>query len=458
MLEFLQHPFLILALAIAVVFVLIIALRINAFLALITAATVVGVLSANIPFAEVMGRVAGHFGAMCAKIGIVIALAALIGQCMMESGAADKIVRVFVRLLGAERVSLSMVSASGVLAIPVFFDTVFYLMVPLARAMRIRTGKNYLLYIMCVAAGGTVTHSLVPPTPGPLTMAANLDIDLGVMIIVGALFAVPAMAAGWLFSIYMNRRMEVPFRETAGMSLADLEKLAHSRDEELPGFLHSLLPIALPVALITSKTIADAVDKTSRFAEIAAFLGDPNFALLLSAAISLHLVAKFRGLNLRQLSATVETAFASGGLIILITAGGGAFGGMLKDAGVGDTLRGLASSYETSLVILLMGFLLSVLFKIAQGSGTVAMTTVSAIMAGVVMGQQLDFHLVYLALVIGAGSLVGSWMNDSGFWVFAKMSGLTEAEALKTWTPLLAVLGLAAFVASVIGAVLVPLA
>ncbi|MCP5110247.1 MAG: gluconate permease, partial [bacterium] len=413
--------------------------------------------SASIPFAEVMGRVAGHFGEMCAKIGIVIALAALIGQCMMESGAADKVVRVFVRVLGADRVSLSMVSASGVLSIPVFFDTVFYLMVPLARAMRIRTGKNYLLYIMAVAAGGVVTHSLVPPTPGPLTMAANLEIDLGIMIIVGTIFAIPTMFAGWLFAIYMNRRTQVPFRETAGMSLADLKKLADSRDEELPGFLHSLLPIALPVMLITSKTIADAIDKTSRFAEIAAFLGDPNFALLLSAAVSLHLVAKYRRLSLRQLSSTVETAFASGGLIILITAGGGAFGGMLKDAGVGDTLRGLASSYESSLVILVMGFLLSVLFKIAQGSGTVAMTTVSAIMFGVVGGATLDYHLVYLALVIGSGSLVGSWMNDSGFWIFAKMSGLTETEALKSWTPLLAVLGLAGFIASMLGAVLVPM-
>ena len=385
----------------------------------------------------------------------MIALAALIGQCMMESGAADKIVRVFVRLLGVERVSLSMLSSSGVLAIPVFFDTVFYLMVPLARAMRIRTGKNYLLYIMAVAAGGTVAHSLVPPTPGPLAMAANLDIDLGVMIIAGIIFAIPTMTAGWLFAVYRNRHVDIPFRETPGMSIADLKKLADAEDKDLPGFFHSLLPIALPVVLITSFTMARAIDETSRFAEITAFLGNPNFALLLSTAVSMHLLAKYRGYSLRELAGTVETAFMSGGLIILITAGGGAFGGMLKEAGVGDTLGGLADKFQISLLVL--SFLVSVLFKVAQGSGTVAMMTTSAIMADLVTGNPLGHHIVYIALAIGSGSLVGSWMNDSGFWVFAKMSGLTEAEALKTWTPLLAVLGLTGFVATLIGAMLVPM-
>ena len=167
------HPLVVLVIAIAVVFFLIIRLKINAFIALITAAITVGVLSSKVPLGEVMPSVATEFGGVCAGIGIVIALAALIGQCLMESGAADKIVRVFVRALGEKNSSLSLLSSGYVLSVPVFFDTVFYLLVPLARAMRIRMGKHYVLFLMAISAGGAVTHSMVPPTPGPVFLFAS---------------------------------------------------------------------------------------------------------------------------------------------------------------------------------------------------------------------------------------------------------------------------------------------
>ena len=157
------HPLLVLVIAIAVVFVLIIRLKINAFMALITAATTVGLLSSTVGLGEVMPEVAGAFGRVCGGIGIVIALAALIGQCLMESGAADRIVRVFVRALGEKHASLSLIASGYVLSVPVFFDTVFYLLVPLARAMRVRMGRNYVLFVMAICAGGAVTHTMVPP-------------------------------------------------------------------------------------------------------------------------------------------------------------------------------------------------------------------------------------------------------------------------------------------------------
>ena len=151
------HPLVVLVIAIFVVFLLIIRLKINAFIALITAAMTVGVLSSQVGWAEVMPEVAAAFGRVCGGIGIVIALAALIGQCLMESGAADKIVRVFVRSLGEKNASLSLMSSGYVLSVPVFFDTVFYLLVPLARAMRVRTGKNYLLFLMAISAARSRT-------------------------------------------------------------------------------------------------------------------------------------------------------------------------------------------------------------------------------------------------------------------------------------------------------------
>lgn len=448
-------PLAILGIAIAVVFVLILVLRINAFIALITAAATVGILSPVVPLGQVMPSVAEEFGGVCGSIAIVIALAALIGQCLMESGAADKIVRVFVRALGEKRASLSLLSSGYVLSVPVFFDTVFYLLVPLARAMRIRTGNHYLLFLMAISAGGAVTHSMVPPTPGPLAMAATLDIDLGTMIMVGAVIALPMSLVGWLFGVLRDRQIDVPLRETQGLTLEELEALARRAEERLPSFFMSMLPIVLPVVLIASNTLAGALGVEGALREITAFLGNPNFALLASAAVSLTLLAKQKGYTLAQLAKPVETALASGGLIILITAGGGSFGKMLVRAEVGEVIGGM--SQEFGVPLLMLSFLLGALLKVAQGSGTVAMITVSTIMAPLVTGTSIGFHPVYVACAIGSGSLVGSWMNDSGFWVYKQMSGLTETEALRTWTPLLAVMGLVGFVVTQVAAILLPL-
>ncbi len=448
-------PVAILVVAVAVVFVLIIRFKINAFLALIVAAMTVGLLSPQVELARTMPMVAGRFGDVCGRIGIVIALAALVGFCLMESGGADKITRVFVRLLGEKRSSLSLLVSGYVLAIPVFFDTVFYLLVPLARAMRIRTGKNYLLFVMAICAGGTITHSLVPPTPGPLAAASTLGVDLGVMILTGCIVGLPMAAVGWMFSAYMDRALPVPFRETPGLSLAELEELANRSDEHLPGFLHSLAPIALPVLMITSNTVAQAVAPATGIAKVTAFLGDPNFALLVATVISLHMLAHQKRLTLSELAGRVEAAFSNAGLIILITAAGGAFGGMLVEAGVGKALSDLSKQYQVP--VLLLGFLLAGLMKLAQGSGTVAIITTSSIVAPLLVEAPPPYHNVYVAMAIGSGALVGSWMNDSGFWVYKQMSGLTEGEALKTWTPLLAVLGFTGFLTVVVASTLVPL-
>ena len=449
------HPLIVLLIAIAVVFILIIRMKINAFMALITAAMTVGLLSSTVSLGDVMPEVAGAFGRVCGGIGIVIALAALIGQCLMESGAADKITRVFVRALGEKNASLSMLSSGYVLSVPVFFDTVFYLLIPLARAMRVRTGKNYVLFVMAICAGGAVTHTMVPPTPGPLAMALTLNIDLGVMILVGAVIGILMSIVGWLFAVNRDKALDIPLRETTGLSLDELKDLAHRDESRLPSFFMSMLPIVLPVLFITSNTAANAIDKESAIAGVTSFLGNPNFALLVSAAISLYMLAKQKGYSLAELAKPVETAFASGGLIILITAAGGSFGGMLVRAEVGKTLGDLAQ--EFGIPFLLLSFLLGTLIKIAQGSGTVTMITVSSIMAPLIVASPPPFHPVYVACAIGSGSLVGSWMNDSGFWVYKQMSGFTEMEGLKTWTPLLAVMGVAGYVLTQVFAIIVPL-
>ncbi|VAX36848.1 sugar and carbohydrate transporters, partial [hydrothermal vent metagenome] len=248
-----EYPLLILAIGIVSVLGMIIFLRINAFIALITAAIIVSLLAAGAT-EEKISRVATAFGKYAGNIGIVIALAAVIGKCMMDSGAADKVVRTFLDWLGEKRSSVALMSSGFVLAVPVFFDTVFYLLVPLARSLYRKTNRHYVKYIIAIAAGGAITHTLVPPTPGPLLMAANLNIDVGAMIIVGVLVAIPAAIAGLIFASFMDKRLDIPMR-----SQSMVDEPEPLPDDQLPSLLMSLLPVLLPVLMISVNTILSTV-------------------------------------------------------------------------------------------------------------------------------------------------------------------------------------------------------
>ena len=458
------HPLIILALGMLTVILMIALLRMNAFIALITSAVVVSLLAPG-ELAEKISRVAVAFGSTAGSIGIVIALAVVIGKCMMDSGAADRIVRGFLSLLGEKRCSTALMASGFVLSVPVFFDTVFYLLVPLARSMHRRTNKHYLKYAMAITAGGVITHCLVPPTPGPLIMADNLDIDIGSLIMIGAMVALPAAVVGMFFSGWADRRMNIPMRPLGG-ELSEPEPL---QDDQLPGLLVSLLPIILPVLLVSTNTIVHTMaegaaegSSLSRAAGIAAVLGDVNLAMLISAAIAMLMLKSKRTLTNAQLAKVVEVSLMSGGMIILITAAGGAFGAMLKAAQIGPAIESLFKGSSTQptggLMLLGLGAFIASMIKTAQGSCTVAMITASAMIAAMVASTEtLGYHPAYLATAIGGGSMIGSWMNDSGFWIFVKMTGLTEVEGLKSWTPLLAIVGFAAVVVSFLLAIILPM-
>ncbi len=445
------HPLALLLIGLVTVVGLIIRWRVHAFLALIAAALVVSLLSPG-EWVDKIARVATAFGQTTAGIGIVIALAAIIGLCMLESGAADRIVRWLLDRLGEKRSATALMTGGFILAVPVFFDTVFYLLVPLARSMFRRTGRNYLKYLMAIAAGAAITHTLVPPTPGPLVMAANLNIDLGVMTLAGLAVAVPSVVVGMGYAVWLNRRLEVPMR-----AIDDHVESEPMPADALPTLGHSLLPIILPVVLIAGNTLAQTTASGSGIASLFAVIGNANFAMFTAAAVAIGLYIRHRRLESDPVPRLVERALMSGGVIILITAAGGAFGAMLKTAGIGDALGAYFGGEQAGgFVVLFLGFGVSALFKISQGSSTVAMITASAMLASMIESTGLPFNPAYLATAIGSGALVGSWMNDSGFWIFTKMGGLTEVEALKSWTPLLVVLGFAGLATSTLLAWLLP--
>jgi GntP family gluconate:H+ symporter len=250
----------------------------------------------------------------------------------------------------------------------------------------------------------------------------------------------------------INKRMDIPMRPYAGET--EPEPLD---DDQLPSFSISFAPIALPIILISLNTIVGTLKVGGPMAQIAAVLGHRDSALLLAAAVAMFVLVRQRKLSLKELASKSETALMSAGMIILITAAGGAFGAMLREAGIKDVLQEAVGA-QGGLVILLMAAVVASVMKFAQGSGTVSMiTTVSIFAAMDISPQMLGCNPVYLAMAIGSGSLVGDWMNNSGFWIFARMGGLTEIETLKSWTILTAALGVIGLGFTLLFAYLLPM-
>ena len=416
-------------------------------------------------------RFSTGFGDTCRKIGILIAMASVIGTCLLESGAARRIVDSTGRMVGERNTPLAFTISGFVVGIPVFFDTVFYLLMPLARAMRIRTGRNYLLYVMSIVIGATMAHSLVPPTPGPLLVVSAIDgVSVGQMMLGGLVVGMITVASGFLYCLWANRVWEIPLRNVAGAdgestnddgltTTQDADEVATDTvTREAPSLLASLTPILLPVLLLALKTFADSpTGSQSTWVDsirpVIDFLGDKNIALVIAATIALGILWWH---NHRHGSekpfAGIQPALASGGLIILITAAGGAFGHVLRQCGIADAIQARFPATQDGMVLLLFAFAVTAIVRFAQGSATVAMITGVSIVGPLAAGIELPYHPVYLALAIGCGSKPLPWMNDSGFWIVGRMSGMTEAETLKTFSATLTIMGIVGLLVTLAGA------
>lgn len=430
-------PFAVLLFGILAVVVMISKFKLHPFVALILSAIIVGLISASVPGAEGVPHLVRaietpmlEFGNVAGKIAWVIALAAIIGTAMMESGAAQRIVNWLIGALGENRAALALLLSGFLLSIPVFFDTVFFLLIPLAIALAQKTGKNYVLYVMAIGGGAAITHSLVPPTPGPLIMADTLQIDLGLTILGGLAAGILPAIATLIVGKRMNARLDIPVR----VGLANIDS-----SQPQPGLFMSLLPVVVPIVLISIASITDVA--TGSTPPIIAFWGNKNVAMALGTMIALWLWAKNKQLDAKTLWHEAAKPLEIAGVIILITSAGGAFGAMIKHSGIGDAIAIATENFHIHYIIL--AWLIAAAMKTAQGSSTVALITTSSIMYALIgTGQDLPYHPMYILLAIGFGGLFISWMNDSGFWVVARLSGFTEGEALKTWTVLLAIISL----------------
>ncbi len=397
-------------------------------------------------------RLASAMGDTAGKIGILIALASIIGQCLLESGAAATIVDSVLKVTGNRRAPEAIAASSFIIGIPVFFDTVFYLMVPLARSLREKLGRDYVLFLMAIVAGGSIAHSLVPPTPGPLQVAEIIGVDIGTMMIAGLAIGGCSSFVSLLAARTINHFVDVPLRPLDNSS----DEGVVNENAPRPGFVLSILPILIPVILIGAGSISDYQKKSGRwtstaFTETISVLCDKNIAIAIGAALAM-LLLRYCPENKRR--TLVNRSLSSAGNIILITAAGGAFGAMLYQAGIAGAIRDLTTGVP-GLGLLGIAFLVTASIRTLQGSATIAMITAAGVLKGFA-DESLPFHPVYLAMAIGAGSKPISWMTDSGFWVMTRMSGMTEAEGLKVVSPMTTAMGFSALFFTLIGAWLFP--
>lgn len=431
-------PLGILIVALVVVVGGVLAFKLHPFLILIIAAFVVALLTPNADasLAAPGQRVAEGFGKTALDIGIVIAMASILGTCLSAAGGAQRIVISIQRFVGERHTPLALLLAGFVLGIPMFAETVFYLLLPLARAAWDRTGRHYLLCVLSIVAGATMTHSLVPPTPGPLFVADALNVDMATMIGVGSVVGLIAALAGYAYACWADQRWPLQPKRAgqaaeSGDEHAPSDEAPPAAPATLPALWAALLPILLPVVLISLESVSRSAPAMFSPTALSAIrlVGEKNVALSLAALAAIVVLHRAGG-GMSAVRRTIAEAVTEAGGIILVIAAGGALGGALRQAGLAQLSTGLATG--AGIAVIPIAWLVTAIIRMAQGSATVAMITAAGVMGPIVLDGSLACHPVYVAVAIGCGSKIGMWMNDSGFWVISRMSGMSETQTLRS--------------------------
>ncbi len=407
--------------------------RMNAFLVLVCAAFGAGIAS-GLPPMEVVSTVTGGFGSILGYIGIVIIAGTIIGTILEKSRATTTIADTVLSLVGESRAPLAMAITGAVVSISVFCDSGFVILSSLNRTLARRTGASMSGLAVALSTGLYATHTFVPPTPGPIAAAGTIGADIGLVIILGLIVSVPAVAVGYLWSIYSGKKYYID---------PGPEQVIDDLPETLPGVFASFAPVIIPIVLITLKSVADY--PTFPFGEGAFktgldFFGAPSVALLLGVFLALRLIPSWRE---EYLDGWVGEGLRNAASIVMITGAGGAFGAVLKATDIGAIIGGGLADYNIGI---LLPFVIAVAFKTAQGSSTVAIITSAALVAPMLgdLGLASPVGKALTVMAVGSGAMIVSHANDSYFWVVSQFSGMDAPTAYKTHTVATALQGVTA--------------
>ncbi|MFC0309743.1 gluconate:H+ symporter [Gallibacterium trehalosifermentans] len=422
-----------LIIAVAVLLYLVLRTRVHAFIAMLIASAIAGLVG-GLNASDTLSVISKGFGGTLGSIGLVIGLGVMMGSILEVSGAAEKMAYSFIKFLGKKREEWALAITGYVVSIPIFVDSAFVILYPVAKALA-KNGKRSLLTLGVALAGGlVVTHHTVPPTPGPLGVAGLFGVDVGAMLLLGMLFAIPAVIgmilyAKWLDKKYPEFNQQV-FSEEELKHKYD-NYIAEKEKKDLPSLTLSMLPIILPIVLIFIKAIVDLLIKQKVFPEMAnsslyqiiAFVGSPIVALAISVLVAVY--SLLPNVDKHTTSLHLEEGVKTAGIILLVTGAGGALGAVLRDSGAGKQLAEQVAALPISPI--LIPFIVSTLVRFIQGSGTVAMVTAASISAPILMSLP-NVNMLLAAQAATMGSLFFGYFNDSLFWVVNRMMGISEVK------------------------------
>lgn len=435
---------LIVAAGVAMLLLMVLKFKLSAFISLLITAIFVGIM-AGMPLNEITASIQEGMGSTLGFVATVVGLGAIFGQMLESSGGARSLANYLLRVFGTEKASWALMLTGFLVGIPIFLDVGLIILIPIVYAISRNTKRSLLFYAIPLLAGLAATHTMVPPTPGPVAVAEILGAELGWVVIFGLIVGLPsAIIAGPVFGKIIAKKIFVPVPDI----LQEVKTDPGADSTKPPSFGIVAFLICLPLFLILMSTfiklgVEKSVLEASLLTELLVFLGHPFTALILATlcSILLCLKQKIPGQDILELS---TKALGPAGIIILITGAGGVLKQILVDSGIGKIL---AESIEgSSFPVIVLAWLLAAVVRVTQGSATVAMITAAGIIAPII--ELINPGQAYIALIvvaIGAGATILSHVNDSGFWIVSKYLGMNEKQTLRSWTvmeTILAVSGL----------------
>ncbi len=437
------------AAAVAVLLVLIIGARVHAFLALVLVSALTA-LAAGVPFEAVVPTMLSGFGGTLASVALLVGLGAMLGRMLELSGGAQVLTDALVQRFGEDRAPLALGVASLLMGFPIFFDAGLVVMLPIIFAVARRLGGSVLTYAFPAAVAFSVMHIFVPPHPGPVAASGLLGADVGLVVLLGLLIAIPAwILVGRVFGGWVGRTYDLPVPEILRGTDHDDDAAAFRSD---PTVRTTLSLLALPLVLIFLNTglnalaTAGVVSLEDGWVRGLRLLGETPVALLITVFVAMYVLAWRHGRDRGLVDRVVDGALGPICAIVLITGAGGMFGGVLRSTGIGGAIAESLDSLGLPLIV--AGFVIAAIVRIAQGSATVALTTAAALVQPAVQAAT-DLNagqLAAMVLALAAGSVFAGHVNDSGFWLVSRFFGMDTATTLKTWTVGQALIGVVGFV------------
>lgn len=421
-------------------------LKVHPFISLIVAAFFVGI-AAGLPLVDVVRFVNEGFGGLMTSIGLVIVAGTIIGVILEKSGAAYRMAEVVLRVIGEKRPQLAMSVIGYIVSIPVFCDSGYVILSSLKKALAKRAQVAVASMAVALATGLFATHTLVPPTPGPIAAAGNIGASdyLGTVILVGLIIAIPAVLVGYIWAVKVGSKIHVEEDAEA----LDYDEIIASFGK-MPSALKSFLPLVVPIALIAMGSIATAFGGEGGVTSFFQFLGSPTVALFLGVFAALPLLPAY---DEKTLTGWVGEGLKEAAPILLITGAGGAFGTVIRNTGVADQLQAMdLSAFGAGALFLIVPFLIAAALKTAQGSSTTALVITSTLVAPLVveLGITGGVALALVVMAIGAGAMTVSHVNDSFFWVVTEFSGMKVTDAYKAMTMSTLLMGVTTIVVTMV--------